>query len=155
MSRGDGLFYFRYSHKVISKITTIATAMPVNATAPRCSSRVTAVLNYPGLLTQPDARLGPAFHRRIESGLGQHEVLDARQVVGDTPSSGRLFQIFAAEIVVAPAEALYGSVMSIPAWDGKCSATPGTIPRGLYCGRRPSLFKSGHDLSTSVHEAFE
>jgi len=41
-------------------------------------------------------------------------------------------------------------------WDGKCSATPGAIPRdAFYCGRRPSLFKSGHDLSTSVHEAFE
>jgi hypothetical protein len=27
-----------------------AAAIPVNATAPRCSSRVTAVLNYPGVL---------------------------------------------------------------------------------------------------------
>ena len=41
------------------------------------------VLDYPGLLAQPDARLGSALHRRIVSGFGQHEVLDARQLVHD------------------------------------------------------------------------
>ena len=41
------------------------------------------VLNYPGLLTQPDARLRPTSHRRVVSGLGQHEVLNARQLVHD------------------------------------------------------------------------
>jgi hypothetical protein len=40
-------------------------------------------LNYPGLLTQPDARLRPTSYRRIISGLGQHEVLNARQLVHD------------------------------------------------------------------------
>jgi hypothetical protein len=34
-------------------------------------------------LAQPDAFLWPAFHRRFVGGLGQREVLDSRQLVGD------------------------------------------------------------------------
>jgi hypothetical protein len=44
---------------------------------------VSAVLDYPGPLTQPDALLRPTPQRRFVRGLGQHEVLDGRQVVGD------------------------------------------------------------------------
>jgi hypothetical protein len=37
-------------HRVISRITTAASAAPEKATPPRCSMRVTAVLHDPGLL---------------------------------------------------------------------------------------------------------
>jgi hypothetical protein len=40
---------------VIRRITATAIPMPVKATAPRFSSRITAVLKYPRLLTQPNA----------------------------------------------------------------------------------------------------
>jgi hypothetical protein len=56
---------------------------PVNATAPRCSMRVTAVLNNPGFLAQPNALLRPSLSRRLIRGLGQQEVLDGRQNVHD------------------------------------------------------------------------
>ena len=56
---------------------------PVNATAPRCSMRVTAVLHDSGLLAQPNALLRPSLSRGLVRGLGQQEVLDSRQNVHD------------------------------------------------------------------------
>jgi hypothetical protein len=66
----------------INSIIRSAAAMNAMAPPPRCSSLV-MILNYPGLLTQPDARLRPTSHRRVVGGLRQHEVLDARQLVHD------------------------------------------------------------------------